>query len=55
MQGVLKALGVRVRRIADLDEGALYLSNSRILLLDLELSESEITQAMDDVLFSAFA
>ncbi len=50
MCGLLKALGVRVRRVADLDEGALYLPTQMILLLDIEMSDEEITQTIDDLL-----
>lgn len=48
--GLLSTLGVRVRRVADLREGALYVADRKLLLLDIELSDSQIAQAMDAVL-----
>lgn len=54
MCGLLKALGVRVRRVADLDEGAIYVKESRLLLLDFNMTDEHIDRAMDDVLPVAF-
>lgn len=51
-RGLLKALGVRIRRVADLDEGAIYLSRSKILLLDLEMDDRQIVEAIDEVFLS---
>lgn len=50
MCGLLRAMGVRIRRVADLEEGALYLPNEKLLLLDIELTEEEVTYAIDSVL-----
>jgi hypothetical protein len=54
MCGLLKMLGVRIRRVADLDEGALYFSERRLLLLDFELSDEDATDAIDRVLPAMF-
>jgi hypothetical protein len=48
--GLLKTLGVRIRRVADLDERALYLKDRKLLLLDYELSDQEVSDAIDRVL-----
>lgn len=48
--GLLSALGVRVRRIADLREGALYYADEKLLLLDIELDEHMTRAAIDAVL-----
>lgn len=48
--GLLKTLGVRVRRIADLDEGALYVEDRRLLLLDFDLTDEQVIEAIDAVL-----
>lgn len=49
MSGLLKAWGVRVRRVADVDEGAIYLPNHKLLLLDIELTDAQISDAIDSV------
>lgn len=48
--GLLSSLGVRVRRIADLREGALYVADRKLLLLDVELSDLQAAEAIDAVL-----
>lgn len=48
--GLLKSLGVRIRRIADLEEQALYIEESKLLLLDIELDDAQITDVIDQVL-----
>lgn len=53
MGGVLRALGVRVRRVDDLDERALFLPKSKLLLLDYMLSEAEATDAADRAVLAA--
>lgn len=50
MNGILKVLGVRIRRVADLDEGAIYLPDNKLLLLDIELSQECVTVAIDGIL-----
>ena len=50
MCGFLKTLGVRIRRVADMDEGAIYLPNHKILLLDIELTAEQVTDAIDAVI-----
>ena len=47
---LLKALDVRVRHVADLDEEALYVVDVKLLLLDIELPEDRVKQAIDGVL-----
>ncbi len=39
---LLDALGVRVRRCADLGEGKLWIPDRRLALFDFELSEEEV-------------
>ena len=53
--GVLHALGVRVRRVADLDEGAIYIARFRMLLLDDNLNDTQAEKAVDQVLPSLWA
>jgi hypothetical protein len=48
--GLLSALGVRVRRVADLREGAIYIADRKLLLLDIELTDHQIAEAIDSVL-----
>lgn len=48
--GILSALGVRIRRVADLSEGALYYADEKLLLLDIELGDRETRAALDAVL-----
>lgn len=50
MCGLLRAMGVRIRRVADLEEGALYLPVEKLLLLDIELTDGEVNDAIDAVL-----
>lgn len=50
MCGLLSALGVRIRRVADLDEGVLYFSKTKLLLIDFELSDEEVADAIDEIL-----
>lgn len=49
-QGLLRALGVRIRRLADLEEGAVYIADRSLLLLDIELSDCQIRRAIESVL-----
>ena len=49
-QGLLKSLGVRIRRVADMNEGAIYLPNHKLLLLDIELSDELVSDAIESVL-----
>lgn len=49
-QGLLRALGVRVRRLADLEEGAIYIADRSLLLLDIDLSDCQIRRAIEKVL-----
>jgi len=44
---VLKALGVRVRRVKDLQEGSLFVEDRRILFLDHELTDEQINDAIE--------
>lgn len=37
---LLEALGIRVREVADLDEGAVWVCSHQLLLVDSDLSES---------------
>lgn len=53
MCGLLKALGVRVRRVADLEEGALYLDRSRLLLLDFQMPDEDVKIALDQAFLAA--
>ena len=39
--GLLEALGIRIRNVPDLTEGALYVVDKRLLLLDAELSDAQ--------------
>lgn len=55
MCGLLSALGVRVRRVADLDEGAVYVPEMKLLFLDFEMTDEDITDALDQVLPSLWA
>ena len=48
--GLLETLGVRIRRVAELDEGALYIQQCRLLLLDIELTDKQVTEAQERVL-----
>lgn len=50
MCGLLSALGVRIRRVADLDEGALYFSKTKLLLLDFEMGDEDVAEVIDDLL-----
>lgn len=50
MCGLLKTLGIRVRRVADVHEGAIYLPNHKLLLLDIEMSDEQISEAIDAVI-----
>ena len=49
-RGLLATLGVRTRQVADLDEGALYIPEAKLLLLDIELSHERVSCALDRVL-----
>lgn len=49
-QGLLRTLGVRIRRIADLEEGAIYLADRNLLLLDIELSDRQMQKACETLL-----
>lgn len=50
MRGRLKTLGVRVRRVADLEEGAIYLPSQKVLLLDIEMTDKDIDDAIEQIL-----
>ena len=54
MCGLLKALGVRTRRVADLSEGKLYVPDRQLLLFDFELSEVDVIAAMDRLIPAMF-
>lgn len=47
---LLEALGVRIRRVAALDEKALYLQKRELLLIDDNLTDQQISAAVDEVL-----
>lgn len=53
--GVLIAAGIRVRRVADLEEGALYLKKSKLLLLDNDLPDASVDAAVDEILPMAWS
>lgn len=48
--GVLQALGIRVRKVPDLEEGALYFSDNKLLLIDVCMDDEEISDALDQLL-----
>lgn len=48
--GLLKTLGVRIRQVADLSEGAIYIEDRKLLLLDVELTAQQVSEATDAVL-----
>jgi len=50
---VLGALGVRVKRVKDLDEGAVYVSDRRLLFLDDLMPDYEVSAVADRVFQSA--
>ena len=47
---LLQALGVRIRRVTDLGERALNLPRHELLLLDFNLTDRQISAAIDNVL-----
>lgn len=47
---LLNHLGVRIRYVADMNEGAVYLPDQRMLLLDLDMDERRVNVAMDEIL-----
>jgi len=51
----LQALGIRVRRVVDLDEKAVYLPRYEILLLDAELTDFQVSGAIEHLLPRLFA
>lgn len=53
-EALLEAMGVRVRHVVDLSEGALFLKKSKLLLLDIDISHDEINQVIEEVLPAAF-
>jgi len=48
--GLLSARGVRVRQVSNLNEQALFLPKCELLLLDVNLTDQQITAAIDGVL-----
>lgn len=52
---LLDALGVRMRKVEDLEEGKLYVPDRKLLLLDVDMTLSQISAAIDRILPEAFA
>ena len=50
MEPVLEAFGVRIRRVADLDEQALYLPRFDSCCSIVTLTDRQVSAAIDDVL-----
>lgn len=50
MNGLLKSLGVRTRRVADLDEGTLYVADCKLLLLDFEIVTFDLGDTVRQIL-----
>jgi len=48
--GLLSALGIRVRRVQELSEGAVYLEDRRLLLVDGGLSDEQINDVANQVI-----
>ena len=54
-RALLLALGVRIRKVTELDEGAIYIEDRRLMLLDRTLTEEQVARAIDRVLPSLWA
>lgn len=50
MCGLLEALGVQVERIGNLKQGALYLEDEKILLLDAHFGGRDLEELIDSIL-----
>lgn len=51
---LFQAFSVRVRRVADLEEGSIFYYPDRLLLLDAELSDDDVNEVEDQVLAAVF-
>lgn len=47
---LMDALGVRVRRVDDLGEGVVWVLDLKLLLIDFDLSNERITEAIAELL-----
>lgn len=50
MGRVLKSFGVRIRRVPDIEEGAIYIAEDRLLILDCELDAASVRAAIEETI-----